>query len=126
MKTASEFTLALAKAKKKDLITVHQAVDEAIALVEKQMDDAIENPKCVSNNPYFGDKMPAKAWYKGKYDAFLHELNTRLALTGWTAEQSHDGGGMYATYVVKMAPTRDSVLGPKRKIYDDLYAPGTK
>ncbi len=106
MKTASEFRLALEKAKAEDLNPVREAVTEAIALVEKQMEKALDNPTNVSNDPYFGDKMPAKALYKGKYDAFLHEFNTRLALSGWMAEQSHDGGGMYATYVVKMVPVR--------------------
>lgn len=106
MKTATQFKLALEKAKKEDLTPVHEAVNEAIAIVEKQMDEAIANPTNTNMNPYFGDKMPAKAWYKGNYKAFLHALNTKLALTGWVAEESHDGGGMYATFVVKMVPTR--------------------
>lgn len=106
MKTATEFKLALQKARNEDLNGVREAVKEAIATVEAQMDKALENPTNVSHSPVFGDKMPAKAFYKGKYDNFLHALNTELALTGWRAEESHDGGGMYATYLVRMAPTR--------------------
>lgn len=106
MKTATQFKLALENAKKQDLAPVREAVKEAIVAVEAQMDKALENPTNVSHSPVFGDKMPAKALYKGKYDHFLHALNTELALTGWMAEENHDGGGMYATYLVRMVPTR--------------------
>lgn len=118
MKTATEFKEALAKAKLEDLGPVNQAAEEAIALVEKQMDKALANPTNVSCDPHFGAEMPAKAYYKGNYKAFLHALNTKLALTGWMAEESHDGGGMYATYVVKMVPTRTREAYPRPMIED--------
>lgn len=104
MMTATQFREALKKAKEADLVHVREAVEEALLLVEEQMEKALANPKYVSNNPCFGAEMPAKAMYNGSYDKFIHLFNTKLALSGWTVEKSHDGGGMYATYVVKMVP----------------------
>lgn len=106
MKTATEFKEALQKAKLEDLSPVREAVKEAIAIVEKQMDDALANPTNVSNSPVFGDKMPGKARYKNSFNHFIRILNTELALTGWAAEESHSGDGGHATFLVKMVPTR--------------------
>ena len=108
MKTASEFKLALEKAKAADLNPVREAVKVAITIVEKQMDEAIANPTNVSSSPVFGDKMPPKSVYKGSYNHFIQILNTELALSGWAAEERHSGDAHgHATFIVKMVQGRD-------------------
>jgi hypothetical protein len=119
MKSAADFRKALDEAKNRSLDPVRLAVKDALVMVEFQMKDALAKPDSYSANPYFGDKMPVGAYYKGGYKDFIRLLGAELTPLGYIVEQSHDGGGMYSTYVVRMPEKRDSVVGPKRKVYGE-------
>jgi hypothetical protein len=113
MKTAADFRKALDEAKDRSLDPVRLAVKDAISKVEFQMEAALAKPDNYSANPYFGDKMPIGAHYKGGYKDFLRLLSAEVAPLGYIVEESHDGGGMFATFVVRMPEKRDEVVRMK-------------
>jgi hypothetical protein len=116
MKTAEELRKAIDKAKQRDLTPVYNAVNKAIAELERQMDDLVLNPNLYSNNPVLGSEMPAGAYYNGSYANFLTVMRLKLNPLGYDVKESHDGGGMHSTYTVRMKEAftkntcRDAVL----------------
>ena len=102
MKTAAELRIAIEEARNISLNHVREAVKDAMAHIEKQMEAMLANPTQYGTKPSFGDKMPAKAWHKNGYENFIALLSAELGPLGYKVVESHDGGGMYATYHVTM------------------------
>jgi hypothetical protein len=98
--TAEDLRKALVVAKDKAMNPVRKAGDELIKDFSNHLVQLIANPSKFTGHTCYIKEMPAGAWHKGNYDFFLEYVRTQLP-EGYRVEQSHDGGGMYSTIVIR-------------------------
>lgn len=98
--TVDEVLRSIALAKNKALKPVREAGDALIEQFSKHLIQLVANPSKFTSHKCFIKEMPFGAYYNGNYDYFLEYVKTQLP-EGYRVEQSHDGGGMYSTIVIR-------------------------
>lgn len=88
-------------AKDRGLEKVRKAADGTIERLNIHIEALLKDPYKFTTHTLFSEEMPALAYHKGNYDVFLEVLRSKLTPLGYRVEQSHDGGGMYSTVVIR-------------------------
>jgi hypothetical protein len=115
-------------AKDRGLEKVRNAADGTIQRLNIHIESLLKDPSKFTTHTVFSEEMPIMGRHKGNYDAFLEVLRSKLTHLGYRVEQSHDGGGMYDTVVIRWdieKKKRYGDVGPRRSDVDFPPCTGT-
>lgn len=77
------------------------AIDNTMAAFIAHIAEITANPSKFTSRDAWVVEMPSGAYHGTGYDRFMAEISKILCPKGYRIEQSHDGGGMYSTLVVR-------------------------
>jgi hypothetical protein len=88
-------------AKDRGLEKVRAAAEGTIKRLNIHIESLVKNPEKFTYLNHFSEEMPLGAHHKNGYDEYLNVLRNLLNPLGYHVEQSHDGGGMYSTVIIR-------------------------
>lgn len=109
--TAAELCKKLEVAKELASQPVREAVDTTLTDFANHIEKLLNDPKNFTNHTIYVREIPGGAYHGGNYNLYFDCLRRKLTPLGYVVEQSHDGGGVYSTVVIRWNAIR---LNPNR------------